>query len=41
MCVYMYIMVFLVEKILIHHYILTKLENREVTFVTKGYRDTE
>ena len=27
--------VFFMEEILLHHYILTKLENREVIFVTK------
>ena len=35
MCVYMYMVVFFMEEILLHHYILTKLENREVIFVTK------
>ena len=35
MCIYMYMVVFFMEKILLHHYILTKLENREVIFVTK------
>ena len=35
MCVYMYMVVFFMGKILLHHYILTKLENREVIFVTK------
>ena len=31
----MYMVVFFMEEILLHHYILTKLENREVIFVTK------
>ena len=35
LCVYMYMVVFFMGKILLHHYILTKLENREVIFVTK------